>query len=181
MKNQVYVTDDGQKIYNDRPVGVSLFIFTADKSGNWYVLCNQRGNRTSDSQLMWNVPSGYLDWDEDGAQAAIRETKEECGLDIPYYRVTEVERSTSPKEHKQHVIFRYYTIVPSHYLEKELICTSDEEDEVRDIKWIPLSNLNDYNFAFNQNRTIERIFTGYVLLEKYRTVMHKLYGSLTVL
>jgi len=179
MKNQVYVTDNGQKIYNDRSVGVSLFIFTADKSGKWYVLCNQRGNRTSDSKLMWNVPSGYLDWGEDGTKAAVRETKEECGLDIPWPWVTEAEHSTSPEEHKQHIIFRYYAIVPSYYLDKKLISTSDEEDEVRNIKWIPLRDLKDYNFAFNQDETIGRIFTDCVLLERYGIVLEKLYGPIS--
>ena len=32
-----------------------------------------------------------------------------------------------------------------------------EENEVDDVKWIPIEEINDYNWAFNQKRTIMRI------------------------
>ena len=37
-----------------------------------------------------------------------------------------------------------------------------EEDEVREIKWIPLDDLDSYDFAWNQVESIKRIFGNYI-------------------
>lgn len=172
MKNKVYVTDDGQKIYLDRSVGVVLLIFTR-MNEKWYILCNRRGQRTSECKLQWNLPSGYLDWDEDGPEAAIRETFEECGLKIPYPWVMEAEHSTSPNENRQNIIFRYFTIVPSSWMGKTLSNKCAEEDEVREIMWFPVDDLDEYEFAWKQDITIRRILKNNVMTLPGRVILER--------
>lgn len=161
MKNEVIILPDGTKVYRDRSVGVVLISFCLN-DGIWYTLANKRGVRTSECKLKWNSPSGYLDWDETGEECAARETKEECGLDIPAEWIVEAEHSTSPKENRQNIIFRYYVLIPDFWMNKSLSFKDSEEDEVREIRWIPINELDCYDFAWNQVETIKRIFNTYI-------------------
>lgn len=172
MKNKVYVTDDGQKVYLDRSVGVVILVF-ARKNDQWYILCNKRGQRTSECKLKWNLPSGYLDWGEDGIEAAIRELYEECGLKVPYSWVIEAEHSTSPNENRQNVIFRYFTIVPSHWMDLPLSHELAEEDEVREVSWLPVNDLDQYEFAWRQDITIRRILKNNVMTLPGRVILER--------
>ena len=96
-----------------------------------------------------------MNWDEDGKEAAVRETVEETGINIPLDLVKEVEHSTDPKENRQNVIFKYAVEVPSDYMEKTL--SSQDSNEVNRIMWISLNDLDSVEWAFNQKETINRI------------------------
>ena len=162
MKNEAYITDDGKKIFRDRSVGV-VMVAVILINNVLHVLCNKRGKRTSEAALLWNLPSGYLDWDETGEQAAIRETYEECGIQIPIDLVKEVEHSTSPSENRQNIIFRYFAQLPSEFANIKFSTEHSEEDEVRDVKWIPVTELDNYEFAWKQKETILRIISKHHL------------------
>lgn len=153
-ENELIYLQDGRRVAIDRSVGVVMLCYTK-KNGNIYILVNQRGTKTSEFKLKWNLPSGYLNWDEDGKEAAVRETVEETGIDIPLDLVKEVEHSTDPKENRQNVIFRYAVEVPSDYMEKTL--SSQDPNEVKRIKWISLNDLDSVEWAFNQKETINRM------------------------
>lgn len=153
-ENELVYLEDGRRIAIDRSVGVVMLCFTK-KNGNIYILCNQRGNNTSEYKNYWNLPSGYLNWGETGEEASIRETLEETGIEIPIELVKEIEHSTSPLENRQNVIFRYYSIISSDHLLDRLV--PKDRKEVISIKWINIFELNKYKFAFNQEKTIKRI------------------------
>lgn len=157
MKNELIILEDGRKVAIDRSVGVVLIPVVKSKGRVW-ILCNQRGTRTSEAKLKWNLPSGYLDWDETGEEGARRECLEECGVDIPLDLIREVEHSTSPKENRQNVIFRYLAILPESYLDLET--AAEDKSEVKSIMWIPTDKLDEYNFAWTQKETIKRILTN---------------------
>lgn len=159
MESKCYTLPDGTKIYKDRGVGVVMAAFTKDSSleePELYVLACKRGPKMSDSPGLWNLPSGHLDWDEDGTEAAIRETREECGVYIPYEWVSLEEVSTRPSEHKQNVIFRYMCLVPKSWLKKGFRSQGLLSGEVAEIAWIPIKELDNYKFAYNHNLVIKR-------------------------
>ena len=138
-----------------RNIAVSSFVFTfAD--GKWHVLANKRGKNAPDFKGCWNVPCGYLDYNETVAQAAFREVYEETGVVLPDLTLWEV--SDDPKNNLQNVIFRYYT-----FLDKVCDVSNNsterggEEGEVEEVKWIALSDLEMYKWAFNHYALIKSI------------------------
>lgn len=149
----------GKTLWYSRSVAVTSFVYGKNNEGVWHVLANKRGNGTPDFQGYWNAPCGYLDFNETGEQAVIRETFEETGLDFKnnVFRMCGV--STSPHNNRQNVSIRYCL-----FLDKSIESLSKfsrkfmEEDEVDDIKWIPLEEIKNYEWAFGHNAYILSIF-----------------------
>ena len=57
MKNEIIILEDGRKVAIDRSVGVVLIPVVKSQSKIW-ILCNQRGTKTSEAKLKWNLPAG---------------------------------------------------------------------------------------------------------------------------
>ncbi|MGE5579912.1 MAG: NUDIX domain-containing protein [Bacillota bacterium] len=78
----------------------------------------------------WSLPCGYIEFDEDFLSAAIREAREETGLDIELESIVNVAYNyLSPKIHSLAVVLLARPIGGT-------LCAGDDFDEVR---WIPLS------------------------------------------
>ena len=73
-----------------------------------------------------------------------------------------VEVETSPKANKQNITLIYTALVPYKLL-SQVQPTGGEDNEVKEIKWIDIRKLNNYKWAFNHNKIIERI----ILLKQY--------------
>jgi ADP-ribose pyrophosphatase YjhB (NUDIX family) len=146
-----------EKVYRNRGVGVVTLVMTFI-GGKAHILANQRGDKTSEQGLLWNLPSGYLDWNETAEMAAVREIKEECGVEIAPSELTELEHSTDPAENRQNIMFRYIAVVEPERLRD---FKAMDADEVRDIRLIPLSDIEQYRWAWGQNRKIYRLINKY--------------------
>ena len=78
-------TIEGRMVPESRSVAVVGVIVAIDKHTSLsylgckdiYVLAEKR-SRNMDSPGKWCLPCGYLDWDETGPEALIREVYEEC-------------------------------------------------------------------------------------------------------
>jgi ADP-ribose pyrophosphatase YjhB (NUDIX family) len=143
---------------------VVCFVFTVIND-KWHILANKRGSSSGECVNMWNVPCGYVDFDETFEQAAIREVYEETGVKINYARF--INFNDVPDNDKQDIGFRYYSIIPTAQM-LELSSDSEsrggEKDEVRDVKWIPISEINNYQWAFNHLELI-RFVSNYLVLK----------------
>jgi ADP-ribose pyrophosphatase YjhB (NUDIX family) len=64
--------------------GVSILVIDGDR----IVLCRRRSASFGDGR--WCLPCGYVEYDEDFLTAAVREVKEETGLDISVTRIVSV-------------------------------------------------------------------------------------------
>lgn len=151
MKN-FSIIKDGKEYWVARNVAVSCFVFTSI-DGVWHVLANKRGDGTPDYQGYWNVPCGYLDYDETTEQATIREVYEETGVRLN--KITFFGFNDSPHDNHQNVTFKYYSIISDPQLVN--ISTNNrggEIDEVKDIKWIPVKRIFNYDWAFNHDEII---------------------------
>ena len=62
--------------------------------------------------------------------------------------------NTDPKDsNRQNVSLRYQTSILNG-LDLELSTTNMEQDEVEDVRWIPVKELNKYEWAFNHDKLI---------------------------
>lgn len=152
----------GREHWISRSIAAVVCIIAKDKSGDEYVLAVQRGKGTPDPEYVgkYCMPCGYLDYDETIAQAAQREVKEETGLTFPVTDFKLVTINDNPFDDKrQNVTFRY--LVKSDILvnELELMFTTknSEKDEVSSIRFIKLSNIELYEWAFNHETLIKEI------------------------
>lgn len=80
MKNFPF-EHNGQTLWYSRSVACSLYLFIYDnRSGEWYVLLTKRGSGCPSYVGRWNVPGGFLDFDETLEDCARRECFEETGV-----------------------------------------------------------------------------------------------------
>ena len=141
-------------VFSGRFCAVSGFIY-AIVNGKYSVLTNLRGSGTPDYQNHWNAPCGYLERYENSKEGIAREILEECGFQIDTDDLKIIYVETEPEEcNNGNVTIRHTAflgkIIP-HYVERD----GGEVNEVDDIKWIPIDDIDNYKWAFNHRKTIE--------------------------
>lgn len=146
----------GGVFWVSRSVATTLLPFCKDKDGEWCVLANKRGKGCPDYQGYWNVICGYLEG-LTGEQNSQKELYEECGIEVDETKIKFVGLTTSPKENKQNVSIRYYTILDGVTDDYKLTSEHSEKDEVEDIKFIKLSEIDNYTWAFNHLNLIKSV------------------------
>ncbi len=157
MKNfKITAVEDGKEYWISRSVAVAVVVFSYSMEDGYVVLANRRGEGAADFQGLWNVPCGYLDFDETLKEAAVREVFEETGyrLDINHLQMRKI--SDSPSENHQNITVAFGTW-HNCYEEREALC-GGEENEVEEIKWIPMCDLDKYQWAFKHDVLIKQLF-----------------------
>jgi len=166
----VNVNGSPQEIWHSRSVAV-VGVIIAELDGEKYVLIGQRGAGSPDCRGDWNVPCGYLDWDETGPEAFLREIFEETGVDlrdIPKSKIDGVSEiptstihmtrpfyvNTNPKEPSQNVSLSYGMSFYCYSLPK-LTTENSEPNEVADVRWVKIKDLGLFKFAFNHDIRIK--------------------------
>lgn len=154
----------GREYWISRSIAAVVCIIAKDKYGDKYILVVQRGEGTPDPEYVgkYCMPCGYLDFDETVAQAAQREVQEETGLTFPVSDFKLVSINDNPlSDKRQNVTFRYLVTTDVLVNDLELLLTSknSEKDEVSGIRFIKLSNLELYEWAFNHETLIKEITT----------------------
>lgn len=158
IPNQSYKIDN-KVFWDSRSVAVNCVIFL-NMDNNIYVLIGQRGIGTPDNQGLYNIPSGYLDFSETGSEAVKREVWEETGFDLnsidsPIMSFLDQpwHVNTDPSANRQNVSLRYGIYFDSESLPK-LTNKYSEPNEVADLKWINIDNLNQYEWAYDHDQLI---------------------------
>jgi 8-oxo-dGTP pyrophosphatase MutT (NUDIX family) len=104
--------------------------------------------------LLWSLPKGHIEEGETAAQAAIREVREETGIDgavvgelgsIDYWFVVENRRV-----HK--TVHHFLMIAVGGEL-------SDEDVEVTEVAWVPLGELDELLAYADERRLVRRAMT----------------------
>jgi ADP-ribose pyrophosphatase YjhB (NUDIX family) len=144
-------------LYDGRYCAVAGFIY-AIVEGKFSVLANLRGPGCPDYIGYWSCPCGYLEGYEDSCEGISRETWEECGIRISPSKFKIVGVETNPKNCNHGNV----TIRHSVYLGKQdSVKYSDEnrggeKDEVSDVSWIPLDEIDSYKWAFGHRELIKK-------------------------
>ena len=162
MKNYCIIDNEGREHWISRSIAVVVFLFAKDIFNQEYILAEQRGKGTPDPEYVgkYCVPCGYLDYDETIVQAAQRELMEETGLNLPTSDFKLLNFNDIPESDKrQNVTFRYIVNldVPIEDLSKLFTTKNSEKNEVESIKFISLTNINNYEWAFNHQELIKEI------------------------
>ncbi len=159
---------NGKEVWESRSPAI-VAVIVAEFEGQEYILIGQRGPGAPDNNGKWNVPCGYLDWDENGHDGICREVYEETGLYIPdilneehpanvYVTENYMEQpfyvNTDPKENRQNVSLSYGLWFTCEKL-PELTSENCEPGEVSDLKWMKLTQMESYDFAFKHNERIQ--------------------------
>lgn len=158
IKNKSYIID-GKEIWVSRSPALVAVIIAKYKKEK-YVLIGKRGPGAADFIDDWNVPCGYLDWNETGYEGICREVYEETGFDLeepkniikshlkqPFYT------HTIP-EGRQNVSLSYGLYFKCKKL-PELSMEYCEPGEVSEVKWLKISEIDNYKFAFNHSKRIK--------------------------
>ena len=160
MNRQGYNQDGTKGPWFSRSVAVATAVLLND-NGRWYILANQRGTGTPDYQGYWNLPCGYLDYNEDTTQAAAREVYEETGIQLNPSSLKFFGHSSSPNENRQNVVFFFVAFLEGSKADYGFSKDNMEEGEVDGIQWLPLDKANTLQWAFDHDELIQKILSKY--------------------
>jgi len=145
-----------------RSMAVAIFTFCKDKNGEWCVLASERGEEAADFRGYWNSVCGYLDYNENTRQAAIRELNEECGVKLDESILQFVGYEDAPSANRQNVTFRFCAFVTDKTTDDFVFSKSlNEGKEVGEIKWLKINEIDNYKWAFGHEKRIKEIFEGF--------------------
>jgi len=170
-----------KSIWESRSVAVNAVIIVTDTDFKTepFVLISKRGPGAADYQGYWNIPAGYLDYDETTSEAMVREVWEETNVNL--YSILKMDEdnknyvvhdfitrewgtNSDITNNRQNVSFRYgiYFVMDDFINKLHLSDKNSEPNEIGEIKWIPLSKVDDYEFAFGHDKLIKEFVVKYV-------------------
>lgn len=153
--NNFPIEKDGKTYWVSRSIAVIGLVLT--KSNNkWYFLANKRGEGCPDFNGCWNIPCGYLDYNETAEEAVAREVFEECGIRFDPSQFTAFYINSDPREsNRQNVTIRYIAFVDQSYMHIKTTDRFSEKNEVEEIRWIPLTDVDNYEWAFEHEKILK--------------------------
>ncbi len=149
-----------------------------------YVLASKRGPKAADYQGKLNLIAGYLDWDETGTEALYRESWEEVGIDLESFAFPEGhadwreviandllnpwQTKTEPDTSDNQNISLRYGFICKLKLGSELLELSldhnEVDGEVSEAFWLPVNEIDKYEWAFNHDSVIRDYLARHDLL-----------------
>lgn len=166
------IVHEGREYWISRAMAVVAIVITETPEQR-YVLLGKRGKGTPDFQGYWCLPCGYLDWDESGTEAVLRELYEETGLEVPADHAGQLAQPwqidtnySGYNAEKQNVTMRYALRFQAENAGSlppvnNLHCEPDEVDEVQ---WVPLEKAIKMDLAFRHQNLIKEYAGHYGLL-----------------
>lgn len=190
MKNhQVIDKDTGEIAWVDRSLAVTGIVRAriSPESPETFYLLSKRGKNCPDFVGKWQCNCGYIDFDELVIDAALREIKEETGLDIKgvldsnedimpdgsskIFNIIELKYDDNPKHDiRQNIVFRFIIDVNYNWI-KELLdngtintdteSRGGEPGEVEEIRLVNSMDLDKEpyigEFAFNHGKLLKEL------------------------
>ena len=151
MKN-FPIEKDGVTYWISRSVAAVAYVYTFIGE-NLCVLANKRGPGCPGKVGLWNCPSGFVDYDETVEDAAVREVWEETGVKIYKEDLRLIEIDSDINRDDQNILVRYRCFLRPEE-SKETTDEHSEPNEVSEIKWIPVKDINDYEWVSEKHKEV---------------------------
>lgn len=156
--NNFPVNVNGKEMWISRSVATAVSIYTINDDGKLCILANKRGTGLPGQHFSnpgkWSVITGFIDYDETLEECCIREVHEETGIDISSIKLTMRCIEDDPKRDGQVILIRYSGFIED-ASDQELTDKYSEPNEVAELKWIPLNELE--NYTWTSERHIRKI------------------------
>lgn len=157
---------NGKEYWVSRSMSISLYVFCKNKNDEWCVLASLRGPKVKFGASKWNVICGFLDYGYTLEETAVKECFEETGVRI----TTNMLRSHGVNSSRvRGDVNARFSVVLDGYTDKYPTSIANcEEGEVSEAKWIPLTELNKYNWWNKQGEKAlsisQNIINSHILL-----------------
>ena len=154
---------NGQKLWYSRSLACNAIIFRLHEDFSVDVLACKRGQGCEFNKGLWNVPGGFIDFDEDAKQCALRELHEETGISIDYSRIWFFKLDSQPRGARQTMVASHVGIFAKATTDTWIFSTEySEPDETEEIKWIPIEELDKYEWTRGQKENIMEALTRFL-------------------
>ena len=144
----------GKMFWYSRSCATTIFVFCKDQNGVLHVLANKRGKGVPDFQGYWNAPCGYLQFDVSGEENAQTEVWEETGIFVPKSHIKFWKAVSDPSQNKQNVSLKYWAMLDGICESYTFSTDNMEDEEVEEIAWVPVENVDILKWAFDHNNDI---------------------------
>lgn len=143
-----------------RSMASAIFVYCKDREGDWCVLASERGEDAADFRGFWNCSCGYLDYNENTRQCALRELYEETGVFLKEENIQLIGYEDDPQTaNRQNVTFRFAAFLTDAFTDEFTFSKKNNEGkEVGEIKWIKVKDVDKYMWAFHHDKRIHEIF-----------------------
>lgn len=162
-ENENVKLEDGRTVWLSRACAVVNTVWCV-VDGDARLLIGQRGPGSPDEVGKWNLPCGYLDWNETLKDASIREIWEETGVNVKDVKDENIImnfmdypwaiNSTVDKGDKKQNVSIHHAIIFRADKFPELTDANSEPEEISDLKWIKNTEIDDFDYAFNHDKRI---------------------------
>ena len=132
--------------FNNKPlIAVGVLVINKNKA-----LIIKRGEEPN--KFLWSIPGGLVEIGEELEEAAIREIKEEMGIDVKIEKVIGIFNCINRNKNE---IKYHYVIID--YIAKEFTGPIKTNKEILDFKWVKFNELHNYELT-NTTRELFREF-----------------------
>jgi 8-oxo-dGTP pyrophosphatase MutT (NUDIX family) len=147
VPNKSYKTTCGKTIWHSRNVAVAVLIIRAnpEDESKLQIIGVKRGPKVTNTG-QWCFPCGYLDWNENVEEAAVREVFEETNINLDISDLDFYNLDSDPAKNLQNVSVHFSACVNKDVDIHGNNCEAGEVDEVR---WINIEDIEDYEWAFD--------------------------------
>lgn len=170
INNTLHVIN-GREVWESRSCAV-VAIVLAKKNKEIYVLIEQRSVSMPQAPMKWCLPGGYLDWNEDGISACIREVFEETKLNLNKYSNNIIFKASNPfytrtnPEGKEDVVLFYGIILDLDLNDIELPKIKANPSECLRSYWVNVKDIQKLNYSWAFDHDI-RLHEALVYYEDY--------------
>lgn len=143
---------NGKEYWVSRSMTISLYVFCKNENGKWCILASLRGPKVKFGANKWNVVCGFLDYGYTLEETAVKECYEETGIKINVDMLR--HHGVNSSRVRGDVSARFSVVLEGCTNNYPTSISHCEEGEVSDAKWIPLTEIKQYNWWGKQGEKI---------------------------